>query len=591
MDWQKSAEKIFQYPPMTLVGLFFIILGFLGTLLALAGFFYAIFFMAYFILGAVFLIYYLARRKIKIDRGWLAAILVILGFIIIFSGHLSPTIFSGRDQGTLSETAIRLAQNHRLSFSFPAEREFFKIYGSGKALNFPGFFYQKNSQLASQFPVGYPAWLAVFYSLSGLSGLLLANAVSFFIFALSFFALARKYLKFSMALVSLLIALTSFAFSWLFKFTLGENLALALVWFGIYHFVMFLEKNGRFYLAAAIMSFGLLLFTRIEALLFLAAMTLILYFKYKKNLVKIIGQKIILASAAIFLVYVAGIFINYSFYLVLAKGALKFFTGSSNDNASALGSLGFWAEMINVIKVFFIYALSNYLLVGSIAIVYFIAKKKHELLIPFFIVAPTFIYIFDPNISGDHPWMLRRFLFSVIPACIIYTVLFLDRFFSKKIIVYAAAAILLANNLLVFVVLANYIPHQELLAGTQEISRNFKNTDLVLVDRLASGDGWSMVSGPLNFLYGKQAVYFFNPADLDKIDRTKFTDIYFIIPYTNLDFYQSSEILEKIDLVKTYNLKNETLGADLEDTPLSAMLELPMIEKKETGGGIYKLKK
>jgi len=53
---------------------------------------------------------------------------------------------------------------------------------------------------------------------------------------------------------------------------------------------------------------------------------------------------------------------------------------------------------------------------------------------------------------------------------------------------------------------------------------------LILIDRLASGSGWSLISEPLSALYNKQAVYFFNAEDLKFIDRNNFKNVYLIAP-------------------------------------------------------------
>jgi len=149
-------------------------------------------------------------------------------------------------------------------------------------------------------------------------------------------------------------------------------------------------------------------------------------------------------------------------------------------------------------------------------IIFFLKNKKYELLTIAFISLPVLIYLINPSISSDHPWMLRRFVFVVLPMAILYSVLFLDKFFSRKIFTSIILFLLLVMNLIVFIPYISRADNENLLSETQSLSHNFTNADLVLVDRDASGSGWSMVTGPMSFLYGKQAVYFFNPSDLAK---------------------------------------------------------------------------
>jgi len=295
--------------------------------------------------------------------------------IFLFSYYTTPTIFSGRDQGSFSETAIRLAQNHHFTFSSPASVEFFKIYGPGKALNFPGFNYTKEGLLLTQFPPGYASWLAIFYSFFGLNGLIIANGVAFFVFFLSFYALVRQFLNSRAALATFFMVLTAFVFLWFFKFTLSENLALMLVWFGIYAFVVFTENKNRFYFIASFLSFGLLLFSRIEALAFLVMITLVLLFKYRdwKYLVfAVLGKKALLVILSVLTVYVFHASINSQTYIALIKNLFKPLAGLKQDILNTGGLTMF----IYVLKVFTLYALLSFLFFAAAGIVYLLKKRK-----------------------------------------------------------------------------------------------------------------------------------------------------------------------------------------------------------------------
>ena len=135
--------KLFTY-----FALFWIILSWLGFLAALAGFFYWWIFAGYFAISAAILLRAFLSKKISLKNLKEVSLifpialisLITLVIIIVLSLSATPTIFSGRDQGAISEAAIRLAQNHQLEFYNPVSGEFFKIYGAGKALNFPGFY-------------------------------------------------------------------------------------------------------------------------------------------------------------------------------------------------------------------------------------------------------------------------------------------------------------------------------------------------------------------------------------------------------------------------------------------------------------------
>ncbi len=515
--------------------------------------------------------------------------LISLLFIIFLSFSTEPTVFSGRDQGSFSEAAVRLSQNHQLEFETAASQEFFKIYSPGTALNFPGFNYTSDGKLITHFSIGYIAWLAVFYSLFGLSGLAIANGVLFFLFLVSFFLLAKLHSNAKTAFFAFALVISSFVFSWFFKFSLSENLALAFIWFGILEFSLFLKYKDQLFFFPALGAFLILTFTRIEAWALLAMLIVILFSSSRRSpdsnrdeggLKNIINKKLFWLLGIFSVTLLINLKVNSQFYLSSLKGLIHSF--SEENTASAISTLPY------LLKIFYYYNILPFLLIGALGIFYFIWKKRYDILVPFFIVLPIFIYLVHPGISLDHPWMLRRFSFAIIPLGIFYTALIIDRLFSKKIYFFSLAFILIiAGNLFFSMPYWNFSENKNLLAQTKSLSENFGNNDLVLVDRLASGDGWSMIAGPLNFLYGKQAVYFFNPDDLNKIDLKKFDNVYFIIPEQSLPLYEKFGLLEKLIPQKDYILRRSYLDTTELEKSAGIFSSLPLKSESETKGKIY----
>jgi len=576
----------------------FLGVAFFSLILAIAGIFYDFLIIGYFFLVSVFFIYHFSRKnnqiKLKdIDKTFVLVAFLTLIAIFVFSFYTVPTIFSGRDQGSLSEAAIRLAENHKLPFSTPASEEFFKIYGPGKALNFPGFSYTENGQLITQFPPGYVSWMAVFYSLFGLSGFIIANAISFFIFSLSFYSLSELYTQKRIALAAFLLMLTSFVFSWFFKFTLSENLALALLWFSLWQFSLFLKSKQKEALFLSFSSILLLTFVRIEAVFFLAIMLFILAYR-TKNVREFFGsmlkdKKNALVFALVFLFHVAYLLVNKHFYLNLAKGIISSFINLSPQEGESVDS---FFSVFYVLEIFFAYALAVYVTLALIAFFHFLYRKKYSSLIPFFIVLPSFFYLIHPSISIDHPWMLRRFLFSVIPISIFYAVWYLDAVFRKKILLYISIFFLFFANLLVFIPYLNVREHENLLEETKILSENFGDNDLILIDRLATADGWAMISGPMATLFQKQAVYFFNPKDAERIDMQKFSHVYLIIPDVSVSLYKDATFFEKMKPVKDYTIKDSALTVQEENKKNIRLfsIELPYRQETITYGKIYEMR-
>jgi len=533
-------------PLFTSLVLFFIGLGFLAVILAISGIFYSLFFILYFLVClSLFLWAYFSQKIVfKFDKEKTVVFSIIFLVSLIFLSFSVPTIFSGRDQGSLSEASIRLVQNHQLEFSTPASQEFFKIYGDGKALNFPGFDYLQNGNLITHFPVGYIAWLGVFFSIFGYSGLMLANLVSFIIFAYSFYLLLKLFCqKRSSLYFGLAIFLSSFVFYLFFKFTLSENLAWMLVWFAIWKFSLFWKKGEEVDLFLAILTMGIFLTVRIEAVFFLLMMLAMLFWKRKK----VFEKKLNYFLSGIFLFYVLVIFANQNFYLGVAKALIKPFL----ETGKSVNVFTWWSQEKYLSDIFSLYGMLAILAFGILGILYFRKKKMHEFFLPLIVVLPSLFYLIAPNISFDHPWMLRRFAFSVYPIFLFLTIVFLDILFKKKIFSYPIFSLFLIYNLFLMLIYLPFIPQSRL---DWKMSDSFKQKDLILVDRLSTGDPYAMLSGPLDFKEKKNAVYFFNPEDLRKIDLNKFEKVYIITPEENVSFYQESEIGKNLKLVSNYQV-------------------------------------
>lgn len=590
-------KKIDNITPFSLFGIILIVFGWLAFFLAVTGLFRSwIVISSAVILAAAFAYYVftLRRKKFHLSQDFSLAIIFSFVTIIIFSYFTVPTIFTGRDQGSLSGAAISLVQNHSLRSSFPAEYQFFKIYGAGAALNFPGFYYTEEGALVSQFPLGYTAWLAAFYAIFGLSGLTIANAFSFFLFSISFYAVAKNYLESKSALVTLALVFSSFVFSWFFKFTLSENLALALLWFGLAQFLLFWKEESRLNFFGFLLSFGFLLFVRIEAIAFLAIALFLIFLKYEKKIPAIkklfFRREILAIITLVIIAFFASLYVNSAFYTTLAKGFLNSFNFYKADpTETAPYPL---AGTFYLLCVFAAYAVLTYVILALIAFFYFLKKKDFKKLLPYFILLPVFFYLINPSISLDHPWMLRRYVFALIPLCILYSAIFLTHLLKKDQFFYIFAFFLFLTNMMIFFPFLGVRENPTLLAQIEKLSLNFQDNDLILVDRNATGNPWAMMTGPMNLIFKKQAVYFFNPADLKKIDLSQFEKVYLIIPDDSLAFYRENGFLNNFITIKNYSLENFSLNET--DQPRKERYANPVLIppyfKNYIYGSIYMLK-
>ena len=564
--------------------------------LAIVGFFYA---SLIWISVGIFGIWLVKKAKeinmsLKISKELVIASTISLLVVICFTFFSDPSVFTGRDQGSFSEAAARLAQNHKLSFQTPASNEFFKLHEAGRALNFPGFYYNTSGQLVTQFSLVYISWLALFFAVFGVTGFAIANSLLLFTFFLSLYLLLRLFLKISSTIPVMILASTSFVFMWFSKLTLSENIAMPLLWLSILSLMMFLKSKRKLHYFMFLASSFLLCFARIEGAAFLVASIIVIICNkdtrqfFKNNLFGNIFAPIIFLLT----IFASNFYVDFYFYKEIIKALLPTI---SSPQAQYLGQIkNNFLPHFYLTKIFYLYGLLGFFIVGTISAAFLFWKEKFYELVPFFITLPTFIYFFDSEISPDHPWMLRRFMFSLLPVAIFYTGLLVGKLLENESLKIKTLGSLVVMTLLIMNMpsFSNYLFYSEnnsLLSQTQQLSTKFGNNDLVLIDQQASGDGWSLLSGPMSYLYGKNAVYFFNTQDLSKLDTSKFNNVYLIAPEQQVSFYVNSTIGKRLTEVDNYNLKTTRLDI----TRVSKLGDVILPEKEDVNisGKIFKISK
>ncbi|MDZ7611390.1 MAG: hypothetical protein U5L10_01380 [Candidatus Moranbacteria bacterium] len=559
---------------------------------------------------------------------------LVIAFFLLMAVFLSfntqPTIFGGRDEGSYSNSAILMNKSSGMTHESQAAEEFFEIYGEGKALNFPGFQYTEEGSLKSQFLPGYPAWLASFYGLFGVQGFAFANLFPFMTFVLSVYFILLQLLKPNktfeetlegappekggnegwyekvfgaeqLAFLGALTLATFFAVTVFYKFTLSEIYFGSLVWFILLMAVKYFRTKSFAVYKLMFLPAILLPFVRIEAAAFIFLLLLIMILKDFNHLRQAKYQFFFVLSGLALFISIA---IMPNFFIDSIKNLAEISFGSESA-ASAEGGAPIipddWQNFY-LLKVFYNYNLIPFILMSVFAVFYIFKRRKFFdkkadkkfnslLLMPVVFTFPTLIYFIDANISLDHPWMLRRYIFTVLPLLAIYSMLFLKHIrFRNKI---------LFNLIAVFVVLGNLVlllpskdqetgkwhnfltfKQNEGLAGeTARLAKNFQEDDLILISQKSSGSQWSLISAPLRNLAGLNAVYFFNPEDLEEIGRDDYENVYLLTSKEELGLYKE---LEK-EKVKDYRLSYPIIK------PSRDPMEKPRVEKIEVEGGVYKI--
>lgn len=630
MDDQKNT---YDFNFFIHISLFWIIISWGLFFLALLGFFYWWSLALLISLLVATSARFIFTNSIRLSKSFLIVNLIIIFFSGLFVYFSTPTIFSGRDQGSISQSAIRLSQNGKLNFSHPVAQDFFainttqkdklknclidklddfqdensiksKFYYSycqaasaAKAENFPGFFYLHDGELITQFPIAYTAWLALFYSFLGIFGFKVANGILIYFTFLAIYLIVHKLTQLEKAssqiklftrIATLGILLSSFCFMWFSKFTLTENMATPLLWSGILALIILADsklanlEGKKLTLLLLILSLGLLIFTRIEGIVFFAlAFGLLLINKntrayFRRNFIKILLPIL----TVIFFIFIWNLHIDIYFYKAILKSTLE----NINGNPNSLRENNSLLSMLNLFKIFNLYGLFVLMIFGVGGLFYLIKNKHYQALLPLFVILPSIIYILSPQITPEHPWMLRRFTFSLLPAFIIYSIILIYALLKKQkttlaIIIFS---VIILFNLPAFINYVTFVPDKNLFSATQGLSQKFSNQDLVLVDQLASGDNFEMIADPLNSIFGKKAVYFFNPHDLKKIDTQQYEKIYLIIPRSKETYYRDFFNADELFFIQTYTLNFERLKTNKE-------ISFPAKETLTTEGIIFQI--
>ena len=147
---------------------------------------------------------------------------------------------------------------------------------------------------------------------------------------------------------------------------------------------------------------------------------------------------------------------------------------------------------------------------------------------------------------------------------------------------YLVLVVLIASNSVVAWRFFTLSENKDLLPQIERISQRFSADDLILVDRMATGSGYSLISEPLRTIYGKNAVYFFNADDLNYIDQSRYKNIYLIAPSPEKNSWYA-------DLVKDKNFEVDLVTNNFLEPPESKWA-LAVNVQSEDFVGIWKIK-
>ncbi len=567
----------------------FLLYGWISFLCALLGIFHITTIGSIWLLTVISLWYTLRQKnalpqkkqqETVTKQKWIMLLITLAAsiFVVITS---EPTIYTGRDQGSISDAAFSLVRDHGLyatrgdqaSISQP----FFDIYGPGKALNFPGFHYSNFGTLVTQFPVPYISYISGLLALIGITGINIANGLCLFLFLTGIcFGTIRFFNQTHHGFVILAIILTAFTPLWFARTTLSENLAGALfacIFYAVSVLITTKSQEHRtkeLLIIIAGLGSTLLFFTRIEGIWILASLSIIiaLHKPLQKSLATFVNQnrptRIVLPLSIFIATLCLALVMSTAFYKTVLGAfftpflALFFASESNAPTAESVQNIATQTAIQKLLDVllpiYTSYGLLTLCVGGCIAAISIISHSKTNkrrsghtitsLAFPLILAGPLFLYFIDPQISSDHPWMLRRFTWIILPVLGIYCTLLTKwekNLTAKNIFAWTFVGCICLHGLWASKGLIAYAENRGLSAQVETFATQFEPEDLILLPPHVTGDNWSMIDAALRNMHKKSAVYFYNPDDYAKLDLTQFKKIYLLVPYAN-DIPRDSQI-------------------------------------------------
>lgn len=558
-------------------------------------------------------------RKDLLGIILVAACLLWLCFLLLYAPFPA---FSGRDEGSYANAAVYLAKFGSVNFQLPL-LSYLKGEGlAHQSLNFPGFVIRGES-LSSQFSPAYYIFLGIVYLVTETTvAFPLANGLLILGGVMAFYTLLRLFFFRWISFAGMLLVMFHFLFLWFPRFTLSENLAFFLFSNLVLFLITYRFFGDRIYLMPVILCSVTFPLTRPEGWwLLLVVIFLLIYWHYKKIVIlsfaKLKKELLILTGVLAFNIYVA--VDQLPIYKRLVRDWLKWSNTADSYQQLGRGSLNFgeaenilsalfpsWQRLWYFVKVEWIYGILIFGVFALATMVVYLWTRKTEFFarserfligLTALLSLPFFAAFVSPQISPDHPWMLRRFLFVLLPLGVLAALVLGLNIIKKlpKNWSFAPAAILMAALLIPSIPATGYFLTAQIDGGREEVLERlgsyFKEDDFVFLERESSGDGWHMWAEPLSSIYGINAAYVYSPQNVIEMkealrDRFLRGQRSYIV-LSDQSYHFEHEIAKNFNMTldKEYRFQNISLNLKQE----SEGVGFPLLEKREYIVKIYLL--
>ncbi|MCJ7792567.1 MAG: glycosyltransferase family 39 protein [Candidatus Marinimicrobia bacterium] len=426
-------------------------------------------------------------------------VLFVIFFSLFIAAFAHESFLCGRDDGEYSNWAYYLAQHgtYRLK-----ETDTPKALMT--ALVRPGI-------TKPDFQFGYISWLALHGAFLGIEGIKIGNFLPLIIGLLSLYFIGKKIGNKKVGIFTILMLSTSFVLIWYSRQTMSETFSLALIWFAILSLLKAYQEDKSNLFVISLLSLGLFLFTKPEGMWIFTMLLVVIPFLYLSQ-----GKRWLLNKKILFvLVIILLFFFYYSFVIqpvyfnAILKGIGIFiadlfrrtFEISTGEDISFISKHPTF-YILNILGAYNM--LLPILLSIPVILKAFLSWRRQKntlILLICFLVAPTFIFLFRLTLFYDHPWMLRRYLPTILPLSCLLTALFLEKFSGK--FKYILLFLILADNLLISAPILTFAQFNGIVnSQIKNIAESLPDEAVILCESKALG-----FRAPLRFIFGKRTIF------------------------------------------------------------------------------------
>jgi len=456
-------------------------------------------------------------------------VLFVIFFTLFIGGFAHESFLSGRDDGEYSNWAYYLAQHgtYRLKDTKTPEDLITAPIRPGIA--------------RPDLHFGYISWLALHGAFLSIEGIKIGNFLPLVISLLSLYFIGKKIENEKVGIFTILILSTSFVLIWYSRQTVSETYSLTLIWFGILSLLKACQENESNFFVISLLSLGLFLFTRPEGMwIFAMLFVTIPYLYFLRRKKWLLNKKSLFVLTIIFSFFLYySVVIQPVFFKEIPKGVKSFIIAPIRDIASLVQrtsevltekDVSYVSEhpALYILNVLGAYNMLLPILLSILVILRALFSKSHQkkffVLIICFLIAPTFIFLFKIALFHDHPWILRVYLYTILPLSCLLAALFLEKFTGK--FKYILLLLVLAVNLLISAPILTFAQFNGIVnSQIKSIAESLPNEAVILCERKALG-----FRAPLRFIFGKRTIFTYENEVNNFINKATALPVYIVAP-------------------------------------------------------------